>query len=328
MPLGTLDRRAPPLFRQGISVSGKTLLYAAIALVLMLADGKLHFLHPIKSGVQSVLYPVQRMVQQPALWWQSMSEHFDDLEAAQQEAIASREAMAAQALRAAQVESLQAENSRLRQLLDIRQRLHYTSTVAEVVFETSDYYRRSVVINKGKLHGIETGSAVITPEGVLGQVTHVNLHNSEVSLLISDDYTIAIRNARSAERNIAFGMPTRDRSQGKMELRFVATDADIRIGDVLTTSGIDGVYPSGLLVATVESIQKRNDSAYMRVVCQPFAAINGQQVLVVRPVGLDGQSAPFADANADATMAGAAGNRAITSATPVPPSAQTSAQQP
>lgn len=292
MPLGTLDRRAPPLFRQGISVSAKVLLYATVAVILMLADGKLQFLRPVKSSVQSALYPVQLLARQPLLWWQGMSRHFDDLEAAQQEVAASRKSMAEQSLRAAQVEVLQEENTKLRQLLDIRRRLNYTSAVAEVVFETSDYYRRSVVINKGKMHGIETGSAVITPSGVLGQVTHVNLHNSEVSLLISDNYTIAVRNARSAERNIAFGIPTRDRSQGKMELRFVATDADIRIGDVLTTSGIDGVYPPGLLVATVESIQKRNDSAYMRVICQPFAAINGQQVLVIKPVGMAEQAGP------------------------------------
>lgn len=297
MSLGTLDRRAPPLFRQGISVSAKVLLYATVAVILMLADGKLQFLRPVKSSVQSALYPVQLLARQPLLWWQGMSRHFDDLEAAQQEVAASRKAMAEQSLRAAQVEALQAENTKLRQLLDIRRRLDYTSAVAEVVFETSDHYRRSVVINKGKMHGIETGSAVITPSGVLGQVTHVNLHNSEVSLLISDDYTIAVRNARSAERNIAFGMPARDRSQGKVELRFVATDADIRIGDVLTTSGIDGVYPPGLLVATVENIQKRNDSAYMRVICQPFAAINGQQVLVIKPVGVAEQTAPHGSGN-------------------------------
>lgn len=285
MPLDTLDRRAPPLFRQGLPKTTKAIIYALFALLLMLADGQLHFLRPVKSVIQSALHPVQRLAQQPMLLWQDMNSHFDDLNTAQEEATQAKKTLAAQSLRAAQVENLEAENTKLRQLLDIKQRLRYESTAAEVIFETSDYYKRSVVVNKGSAHNIALGSAVITPSGVLGQVTHVNLQNSEVSLLVSDAYTIAIRNARSHERNIAFGMPTKDKNQGKMELRFVAKNADIQVGDVLTTSGIDGVYPPGLLVATVESIQKRNDSAYVRVICKPFAKINGQQVLIIKPVG-------------------------------------------
>lgn len=316
MPLGTLDRRAPPLFKQGVSQATKAIVCSLLAVLLMLADGHLGFLRPVRSALQSVIYPVQQLARQPVVWWESVGDHFANLESAQEQTRTLQETLAAQSLRASQVEHLEAENATLRTLLDIQKRVPYASTAAEVVFETSDHYKRSVVVNKGSMHGIKLGSAVVTVEGVLGQVTSVNLHNSEVSLLISDDYTIAVRNARSNERNIAFGLPARDQSQGKMELRYVATNADVQVGDVLTTSGIDGVYPPGMLVATVEHIQKRQDSAYVRVLCKPFAKLNGRQVLIVKPVGLpraDSQTAT--EAGIDSTVNEPAANITNTSAT-------------
>jgi hypothetical protein len=154
-----------------------------------------------------------------------------------------------------------------------------------VLYDAADPYTRKIIIDKGLAQGIEAGSPVIDEAGVLGQVTRVHTLISEVTLVIDSDQAIPVLNARGPAR-AAWRLAT-PRMAGGLELRFMAGNADVQAGDLLTTSGVDGIYPAGLPVARVDRVERRNDSAFARIYCVPQGAGHGaSHVMVLQPVSV------------------------------------------
>jgi rod shape-determining protein MreC len=122
------------------------------------------------------------------------------------------------------------------------------------------------------------GLPVIDNAGVVGQVTRVFPFTSEVTLLTDKEQAIPVQVLRSGLRSVAYGRG----HSNLLDLRFVAPNADIQVGDVLVTSGLDGVYPAGLAVAKVIQVESVGQGAFGRVVCQPLAGIDrNRQLLIV-----------------------------------------------
>ena len=289
MPLGTLDGTPPPFFRQGPSALSKLTFFSALALFLMVADMRFQLAKPVRSAVATVLYPVQWLALRPLLWSQGGAQYFESLNAAQNNEAAMQRRLELQSQRANQVEQLALENSRLRQLLDLRARLSSPSQAAQVLYDAADPYTRKVILDRGALNGIVAGSPVLDETGVLGQVTRVYPMVSEVTLVTDRDQAIPVLNTRTGERGVAVGDPAL--RANALELRFMAANADVQAGDLLTTSGVDGVYPPGLPVARVQKVERRVDSAFARISCQPLALVAGVgHVLVLPP--LNTQVAP------------------------------------
>jgi rod shape-determining protein MreC len=297
MPLGTLDRTAPPLFNQGPSALSKLVLLSALSLFLMVADARLHLVQPLRTAVAAVLYPIQWLALKPVQAVQVASRYFEDLQSAQRGEAEARQALARQAEQAGQAAGLAQENARLRALLDLRQNTPTPGRAAEVLYDAADPYTRKVVIDQGLTNGIAPGSPVIDEQGVLGQVTSVAPFTSEVTLVIDRDLAVPVQNGRTGARSVAFGDATAH--GGGMELRFTAANADVQEGDVLATSGVDGVYPAGLPVARIDRIDRRADSAFARIHCVPLARVTAARyVMVLAPVGTP--PAPAAAASAPA----------------------------
>jgi len=283
MPLGTLDRSPPPFFKQGPSALSKLLFFSAFALFLMMADARFGITQPLRSAVVTLLHPFQWLALQPVRGSQAVGQYFASLGQAQSEAETSRRELARQLLRGGQVEQLDIENQRLRQLLELRGRLTTPSTAAEVLYEAADAYTRKVIIDKGQLAGLALGSPVIDAAGVLGQVTRVHPLVSEVTLVVDRDLTIPVLNVRTGLRSVAYGDPSG--GGDGLELRFTGSNADVQEGDLLTTSGVDGVYPPGLPVAKVDRIERRVETAFARIYCKPLALPGGaRHVLVLQPL--------------------------------------------
>ena len=284
MPLGTLDRTAPPLFNQGPSALSKLIFFSALALFLMVADARFHLVQPIRSVIGTILYPAQWLALKPVQMALGGSKYFDDLQTAQRNEAEALRALARQAERASQADAMANDNARLRALLELRQTTTTPGRAADVLYDAADPYTRKVIIDQGQTHGVAPGSPVIDADGVLGQVTLVQALTSEVTLVIDRDLSIPVQNTRTGARSVAFG----DASAhgGGMELRFMGANADLREGDLLATSGVDGVYPAGVPVARIERIERRADSAFARIYCVPIAAVSGARyVLVLAPVG-------------------------------------------
>jgi rod shape-determining protein MreC len=282
MALDTFERSTPPIFRPGLSTTSKMLLLGLLAILLMAADHRLHISQPLRSGVALVLAPLQWLSLQPGRAVLATSHYFGNLDEAQDAALMYQSRTIAQAQRLQQVEQLAQENAHLRQLLELRPQIAGPAKAVQVLYETADPYTRRLVVDRGQLAGVVHGSAVIDMAGVVGQVTRVYPFVSEVTLLTDSGQSIPVINTRTGSRHVANGDP--HTFGGSLDLRFVPTGADVQIGDLLTTSGIDGVYPAGLHVGRVVRVDGRVDPTFSRVHAKPMATERGRHLLVLLPV--------------------------------------------
>lgn len=307
MPLGTLDRTPPPFFRQGPSALTKLALCAALALVLMVADARFQLMQPVRAAFALVLHPVQRLLLTPVDAWDTAGDYLRGTQRAMAAEDLARRQLVEQAERLTRVQALQTENDRLRKLLGLQPSLSVPSLAAEVLFEAPDPYSRRVVIDRGAGQGVVAGAPVINEVGVLGQVTRVYPLSSEVTLLTDKDAAIPLLNARTQMRNAAAG-----RADGAgMELRFLAANADVKVGDLMTTSGLDGVYPPGLPVAKVTLVERRGDSSFAQVLLAPVAQPDSaRHVLILLPLDRHVAAKQEGEAAAVAAAASAAETKA------------------
>lgn len=305
MPLGTLERDPPPFFRQGPSALSKFAVCSALAVFLMVVDARFKVAQPLRVGLSAVLYPVQWLAMQPMAALQGVAGYFDALNQAQAERESAQKRLTMQAQRALQVEQLELENKRLRQLMDLRPRMDTESQVAQVLYDAADPYTRKVIIDKGMTDNVALGSPVLDESGVLGQVTQVYPMVSEVTLITDRDHSIPVLNVRTGARGVAFGEASTHADA--MELRYMAANADVAVGDLLTTSGVDGVYPPGLAVAKVEAVERRVDAVFARIYCVPLAQVSGAaHVMVLKPLtgSIPDRPVPEALLNTNSTKRG------------------------
>lgn len=284
MPLGTLDRTPPPFFRQGPSALTKLIFFAALAIFLMVADARFKVVTPLRAGLAIVLLPVQRALQVPIEMLSGGADYFQSLRSALQSERQAREQLALQADKVVRAQQLAQENQRLRALLDLKPALSVKSQAAEVMYEAADPYSRKLFIDRGMAQGVVLGAPVINEAGVLGQVTRVYALTSEVTLLADKDAAIPVLNVRTQQRSAAFGAGA---GPGGMELRFASANADVKPGDELQTSGVDGIYPPGVPVARVLTVERRVESGFARIALVPAASPDAvRHVLVLEPLSV------------------------------------------
>jgi len=260
----------------------------------MVADSRFQVIQPLRVALAAVLYPVQWLAMKPVELAQGLGGYFSSLHSAQGARDEAFRKLGLQAQRANQMEQLALENDRLRKLLALRERLETTGIAAQVLYDAADPYTRKVVIDRGILDKVQLGSPVLDELGVLGQVTRVYPTLSEVTLLTDRDHAVPVLNTRTGARGVAFGDTSTHADA--MELRFMAANADVVAGDLLTTSGVDGVYPPGLPVAKVEKVERRADAAFARIYCVPLAMVAGaSHVMVLEPMGSQVPERPAAE---------------------------------
>jgi rod shape-determining protein MreC len=247
---------------------------------MMVADTRWKVTQPLRAVVATALHPVQEVLMTPARWWDNAGHYWSGLDEARQAQIRAQRLVTAQAERVMRADQLERENVRLRALLALRPRIDVTSMAAEILYDAPDPFTRKVVIDQGSTHGVALGSPVIDESGVLGQVTRVYPLTSEVTLVTDKDAAVPVVNTRTQQRGVAYGTP---QAHG-MELRFMAGNADVQVGDTLQTSGLDGVYPAGLPVARVLQVDRRADSAFARIALVPLASPDStRHVLLLTP---------------------------------------------
>ena len=283
MALESLDRSPPPFFRVGFAPLTKLVFFSALSLLLMFGDKQLQFTKPLRAALSTLVLPVQWLVLQPGHALEYLGNHFQGLEQAQQNLKATELKALELSVRSQQVEQLQIENQTLRQLMGLSSSLSANFQTAEILFDVPDPYNQRLVINKGQTNDVALGSPVIDAGGVIGQITRLYPMTAEVTLLTDQNQSIPVLNSRTGARNITNG----DMLEGvpMIELKFVPASADVKEGDLLTTSGIDGVYPAGLQVARISHIERRVDISFARIHAKPLAQLQGRHVLVLQPTG-------------------------------------------
>lgn len=283
MSLRTLERDAPSLFKNRLPAPAQLMVFCALSLALMVADARLHLTAPLRQTLATVLYPVQLVLLQPLRWLSDSADYLEKLETAQSAAHAAEAKITAMSLQAHQATQLEQENQALRGLLGLRERLPVPAQAAEVVYESPDNYSRRIILDRGQVAGIVPGSPVLDAAGVLGQVVRVQPFTSEVRLLVDHDQAIPIEVARTGVRGVMYGLAS-NFANDTVELRYLPSDSDVLPGDSLVTSGLDGIYPAGLPVATVTAVEHQGATAFLRIDSQPVARMQGvRHVLVLTP---------------------------------------------
>lgn len=282
MPLGTIDQSPPPFFKQGTPALTKLLLFSALAVLLMVVDARRHWAEPLRGALAVAISPVQWLALQPVRGAQWASQYVGSLSTAQRQAEQARAELVRQAQRAAIVEHLAQENRELRALLHMSERMPGAAQGAEILYQLPDPYRRKVVINVGSNRQLLSGSPVMDGFGVIGQVTRVYPGSAEVTLLIDPQQAVPVINTRTGQRSLAFGLP----QTRQLELRFESTATTAEVGDILTTSGIDGIYPPGLPVGRITEVGNLGGLGFARILVTPLANIDDTlHVLVIEPAG-------------------------------------------
>ena len=271
-----MDHSPPPFFKQGPSANARLLFFSLLAIALLVVDSRLDVLGRLRQGIATVLYPVQRTLLVPRDLIGVGFEYLAEVNRLRAENGELRRLEAANANALLQTEQLVAENQQLRQLLAMRERTAIRSAVAEVLFDTRDAFSRKLVLDKGQQSGVIAGQPVIDASGVVGQVTRVYPLSSEVTLVTDRRSTIPVEIRRTGERSVAFG----GSPEGTIELRYLRTGADVRQGDLLVTSGLDGLFPPGLPVGTVRAVETAS-SAFVRVLVEPAAHAERTRLLLV-----------------------------------------------
>ena len=171
----------------------------------------------------------------------------------------------------------------------MRERTSLRTTVAEVLYDARDTFSRRLVVDRGMQHGVQAGQPVIDAFGVIGQVTRAHPLSSEVTLVTDRNSTIPIEVRRTGARTLAWG----GAAPGTIELRFLPAATDIREGDLLVTSGLDGLFPAGLPVARVTAVQPGSTSAFMRVRAEPTARVERTKLLLILLAEAPAEPAPI-----------------------------------
>ncbi|MDP2868223.1 rod shape-determining protein MreC [Methyloversatilis sp.] len=270
----------PPFFRRGPAPLVRLVVLVSAALTLIVVDHRLNYLELLRQGLSVVTTPLQVAAGMPVKGVRSAGEYFADLARLQAENDELRREQVALGTIRLRQEQLDLENTRLRALLDMRERVQVNAQVAEVIYAVRDPFSRRVVVDKGLTQGIEPGSPVVDDIGVIGQVTRVYPLNAEVTLISDKDQALPVQIARTGVRAVMFGA-----GSGTLELRYLATDVDLREGDRIVTSGLDGVFAPGLPVARVKSVDRDGSGGFVRILCVPLAGVESHSTVLIMAPG-------------------------------------------
>lgn len=274
--MAVVGHQPPPFFRRGPAPLVRLVFFLSLSLALLVVDLQFRYLELVRQGVAVLTYPIQRLAYLPVESVKGASEYFVSLTALRQDNAELKRRHVEAAGDQLRQEQLVQENQRLRALLEMKQRQPAQGVVAEIIYNARDPFSRKVIIDKGQQHGIAAGQAVVDDAGVLGQVTRVFPLQAEVTLISDKNQAVPIQIARNGLRAVLFGAGT-----GQLQLRYLAANADVQTGDTLITSGLDGVYVSGLPVAQVVRIDRDTSYTFAHIVCQPIAGVEQHGMVLV-----------------------------------------------
>lgn len=268
----------PPFFRHGPGLLARLVFFVMLSLVLMALDTRFRYLPEIRQVIAMAVYPLQKLAYLPSALSSRLDSGIfvsqsliDEVTALKQQHLADRGNLQ-------RLQALEAENIRLRKLLDATKQLENKFVLAEILSVPPDPFSRKAILDKGSQHDIQPGQVVVDDAGVVGQITRVYPLLSEMTLITDKDHSVPVQSLRNGLRSVVSGTG----ASGVLEMRYLATNADIQRGDVLVTSGIDGVYPPGLPVAQVSEIRSNVTNAFARIACVPAAGVDrNKQVLIL-----------------------------------------------
>ena len=288
---------APPsgsLFATAVASTPRLVAYLGLAIILMVADRRGQYVASVRSYAQSLAGPAYWLAAAPVEAAKTLSARARERsELADENAKLREEALVLRA-RLSRLSALQDENTRLRLLLDVRQRLGLKAQLASLVDVDLDPFRQRIVIDRGSRDGVHEGQAVMDESGVLGQVLTAEPTRAFAILITDASHALPVTVARTGLRTIAYGSGETD----TLKLPHIPFSADVHEGDQLVTSGLGGRFPAGLPVGTIRKVTQGDAGTFALALATPAAGVSrASQVLLLydEPEQLawpDGTTAP------------------------------------
>ena len=278
-----------PFFTRGPSPLARLTFFSLVAIAIMIADHRFQALSWVRLGISVVLNPIEQALDMPGVAARHIGRYFTD----QTRLVSENRELQSQVLELStlgqQAKLIQAERAHIEALATVAgadRRLDQQGMIAEIIRDGRNPYARKIILNKGLKNGVMAGVAVIDGSGVVGQVTAVGLLSSEVTLTTEKNQSVPVMAVRNGLRAVAVGTGR----EGTIDVPFIPLGADIQTGDTLVTSGIDGTYPAGLLVAIVIQVEKNPAFPFAKVIARPAAAPDHHRFVKVLLTGAPGKS--------------------------------------
>lgn len=271
------------MFARRLGPTARLLIWLTIGISLVVVDVRYHALDGLRSGFSLLLQPVREALRVPGEVAAELTGFFTRHRLLQKERDALLAERAQLLVGVNNAKELARENTELRALLKLQVRPGQQVVHAALLYQGHDWFAQRLTLDQGAAAGLRSGLPVVDADGLVGQLTRVYPGSSEVTLVSSPEQLTPVFVERTGQRGLAAGT-----GHGQMELRYMPTQADIRPGDRLLTSGIDRVYPAGIPVAAISRVSRSQSSPYLRVDCLPLAGLDrsrGVLVLIAEPQG-------------------------------------------
>ncbi len=274
-----IDHAPPPFFKRGPAPLALLTFYIAVSLAIFVVDLRFKSLELLRQSIALVVDPVQRVAQTPGSLVDYAATYLQGMRAIQHENNELKHNQLATAPNLQRLAQLEVENERLRKLLSVKEREKASGQVTQILYTARDPFSRKIIVDKGQQAGIVAGQPAIDETGVVGQVTRVFPFSAEITLITDKDQVVPVQVVRSGQRSVVFGL-----GNGQLELRYMPANADVEVGDMLVTSGLDGIYLPGFPVARIVNIERDTAYAFARIFCVPIAGVeNFGEVMVLDP---------------------------------------------
>lgn len=254
------------------------LIAVVLSMGLIVADHRQRHLNTLRSTLSVLVYPLHYLASLPGTLGLALEGRLANEETLRQTNETLRQDSLVLKARLQKLESLEAENMRLRDLLGSSFKIGDRVLIAELLSVDLDPYRQQVMINKGSTSGVFVGQPVLDANAVMGQVVRVNPFSATVLLITDASHALPVQINRNGLRTVAAGSGLVNR----LELPHLQNNADVRIGDLLVTSGLGGHFPPGYPVARVVQVRQEPGQPFATVIAEPTARLDRSlEVLLV-----------------------------------------------
>jgi rod shape-determining protein MreC len=266
------------LFIRGPSASVRVAAVVIASIALMTADHRSDHLNTVRSVLETLVYPIQYAVDLPI----RAGEWVVHSAASREKLLAENERLKLERLQLrAQLERLvtiKAENKRLRGLLRSSVKTGDRVLIAELLSVDMDPFSRRIMLNKGRRDGVYVGQSIIDSQGVMGQIISVGPFSSSALLITDPAHAVPVQVHRTGLRAVATGTGAAD----VVALSHIPNNADVRVGDLLVTSGLGGRFTEGYPVGRVVSVKRDSGQPFAEVSVEPLAHLErNREVLLV-----------------------------------------------
>lgn len=290
------------------STGFRPLIVLSIVSVLLLTfyirEGDTGPIHAVRAGVATITSPVRSLGSVIASPFNGLGNIFANLTASQETLDELREQNKELTAKVAELSEAQETATRLEGLLELKSTYNLQSTAARIVGSSTDAWSRTVTIDKGSLDGLAINMPVTDSSGVIGQIIEVAPTSAVVRLITDEASGVSAMVQSTRAQGILQGQP-----DGTLRLEYVSVDADVKEGDIIVTSGIGGIYPKGLPLGTVASVEREPNALYYTVVVNVTSTTeNNEEVLVITSLTEEQSASDEEVASANSTPQGGSRN--------------------